>query len=80
MQEKVIPNPSTLLAPVTTTARSYFPFPGRLALCCSIIPLSVIKGSQGELRWSEREEQDQDRCPYFTQRLMNGKEPSVFIA
>lgn len=29
--EKVIPNPSTLLAPVTTTGCSYFPFPGRFS-------------------------------------------------
>lgn len=52
--ENVIPNPSTLLAPVTTTGHSNGPFPGRPAFCCSFIPLSVIKGSQGELRCRER--------------------------
>lgn len=54
--KKVIPNSSaTLLAPVTTTGQSCSPFPGRLALFC-IIPVPVIKGSQEELRWSERGE------------------------
>ncbi len=56
-KEKVTPNSRSVLAPVTITGRSYFPFPGRLAFRCSIIPLSVIKGSQGELRWSERGEE-----------------------
>lgn len=55
--EKVISNPSSVAA-VTTSGRSYPPLsPGRLALCCSIIPLSVIKGSQGEQRWSGRGEE-----------------------
>ncbi|KAJ4929191.1 hypothetical protein JOQ06_004806, partial [Pogonophryne albipinna] len=39
-RENGIPNPSTLLAPMTTTGGSYFPSSGRSAFCCSIIPLS----------------------------------------
>lgn len=51
-----MPNPSTLLS-VTTTGCSYFPFPGRLPLYCSIILLSVIKVSQEELRCSRTGEE-----------------------
>lgn len=56
-QKGVILNPNTVLAGVATSGCPYFPSTGRLALRCSIIPLSVIKRSQRELRWSEKGEE-----------------------
>lgn len=79
-QEKVSPNPSTL--PVTTSARSYPPSLSLLAgsaLCCSIIPPSVIKGSQGEPRWSLSAEELRIGV-HISHRRADSKDLSPFMA